>query len=284
MPTLRGARGCRMQAQQGWAVSKRKPISKRVRFEVFKRDSFTCQHCGQSAPDVVLHLDHINPVAGGGDNDLMNLVTSCEPCNAGKGARALDDNSVIARQKAQLDELNERREQLEMMLQWREALADLDAEYAAALEQRFSDETGSSLTDVGKAKVRQWLKRYPLSDLLSALDDALGTYFKGGDPENGERNNELAGKAFGMVPRIINARRRNADKPWMKDLFYVRAIVRNRHYCNERVAIDLIEQAYHAGAHIEELKDWAKRSRSWTNWRDEMEAWIEHLGEPDEQD
>ena len=40
----------------------RKAISKKLRFEVFKRDSFTCQYCGKSAPDVILHVDHILPV------------------------------------------------------------------------------------------------------------------------------------------------------------------------------------------------------------------------------
>ena len=95
----------------------RKAISKKTRFEVFKRDSFTCQYCGCAAPDVILHIDHINPVAGGGDNDILNLVTSCLDCNLGKGARTLDDKSSIAKQRAQLEELNRRREQLEMMLQ-----------------------------------------------------------------------------------------------------------------------------------------------------------------------
>jgi len=256
---------------------KRKGLSKKTRFEVFKRDSFTCQYCGGQAPDVVLRVDHINPVAGGGDNDILNLITSCEPCNQGKGARTLDDNSVITKQKAQLDELNKRREQLEMMLQWREALATLDADYVAAIEDRFKDETGCHLTESGRSTVKRWLKRFPLSEILSALDDALGSYYKGGDPEDGERNNELAGKSFSMVPRIIGAKKRNADKPWMKDLFYVRAIVRNRMYCNERVAIDLIERVYDLGGDIEDMKDWAKQARNWTNWRNEMEVWIEDL-------
>jgi hypothetical protein len=259
------------------SAKKRVGISKTVRFEVFKRDSFTCQYCGRSAPEVILHVDHINPVAGGGENDVMNLVTSCLECNLGKGAKALDDHSVIAKQKAQLDELNKRREQLEMMLQWRESLANLDEEYVGAFEQRFTDVTGSTLTDVGRTKVRQWLKKTQLSDLLDALDAALDTYYKGGDPDDPEKSNQLAGKAFAMVPRIVNSKRLNEEKPWMKDLFYVRAIIRNRMYCNERVAIDLLEQAYHAGAHVDELKDWAKRARNWTNWRNEMESWIEEL-------
>lgn len=42
---------------------KRKSLSKKTRFEVFKRDSFTCQYCGRSAPEVVLQVDHIKPVA-----------------------------------------------------------------------------------------------------------------------------------------------------------------------------------------------------------------------------
>jgi len=37
--------------------SKRKPLSKKLRFEVFKRDSFACQYCGAKAPDVLLEVE-----------------------------------------------------------------------------------------------------------------------------------------------------------------------------------------------------------------------------------
>lgn len=70
-------------------MSARKAISKRVRFEVFKRDAFTCQYCGAHPPGVILHVDHIEAVANGGQNDQDNLITACEACNLGKGARAL---------------------------------------------------------------------------------------------------------------------------------------------------------------------------------------------------
>lgn len=65
-------------------TQKRMAISKRTRFEVFKRDGFTCAYCGAHPPDVLLHCDHINPVAGGGDNDIDNLITACQACNLGK--------------------------------------------------------------------------------------------------------------------------------------------------------------------------------------------------------
>lgn len=68
---------------------RRKSLSKKTRFDVFKRDGFVCQYCGGHPPDVVLHVDHIHPVADGGTNDIDNLVTSCDSCNLGKGARSL---------------------------------------------------------------------------------------------------------------------------------------------------------------------------------------------------
>lgn len=255
---------------------KRKALGKKVRFEVFKRDSFTCQYCGAQAPDTVLCVDHINPVAGGGDNDILNLITACEPCNLGKGARTLDDNSTIAKQKAQLDELNKRREQLEMLLSWRQGLNSLDERQIDAFDEEFTRATGCSLNEHGRAQVKTWLKRHPIDQLLDGLDGALETYYKGGD-EDPDENNRLAGEAFNMTLRVIRARNRYTDKPYMKDLFYVRAIIRNRHYCNDQKAIALLEEAYHAGIDVEVLKDVAKTSKSWTAWHRDLREWIDEF-------
>ena len=66
-------------------TKKRKQQSPKLRFEVFKRDSFTCAYCGSEPPAVVLEIDHIDPVASGGSDDIDNLITSCFDCNRGKG-------------------------------------------------------------------------------------------------------------------------------------------------------------------------------------------------------
>lgn len=111
------------------AENKRIAIPKKIRFEVFKRDSFKCQYCGASAPDVTLEVDHIQPVAEGGGNDIFNLITSCRDCNRGKSKTLLTDNETISRQKRQLDLMQERREQLEMMSEWRkELLEEIDVQ------------------------------------------------------------------------------------------------------------------------------------------------------------
>ena len=55
-------------------VDTRAYLKKLLRFEVFKRDSFRCQYCGKSAPEVVLEIDHVTPVANGGKSDVLNLT------------------------------------------------------------------------------------------------------------------------------------------------------------------------------------------------------------------
>lgn len=64
-------------------------LSKKVRFEVFKRDSFKCQYCGSLPPNVVLEVDHIIPISKNGTDEIDNLITSCFDCNRGKSNREL---------------------------------------------------------------------------------------------------------------------------------------------------------------------------------------------------
>jgi len=89
-------------------MAKRRSVSKKTRFEIFKRDSFTCQYCGRTSEDTILELDHIIPVSKDGTNDEMNLVTSCFDCNRGKGNREL--GSIIPRPDADLKYLETQQE------------------------------------------------------------------------------------------------------------------------------------------------------------------------------
>ena len=61
-------------------------LSLRKRFEVFKRDDFTCQYCGRNVKrhKVVLVVDHIFPKRKGGEDKLSNFITACSECNLGK--------------------------------------------------------------------------------------------------------------------------------------------------------------------------------------------------------
>lgn len=67
---------------------RRKPISRRLRFEILRRDNNTCRYC--HATDTALTIDHVVPVALGGTDDPANLVAACSDCNAGKSSSSPD--------------------------------------------------------------------------------------------------------------------------------------------------------------------------------------------------
>lgn len=65
-------------------------VSKRLRYEVLRRDSHTCRYCGRRAPAISLTVDHVMPRTLGGGDDLDNLVAACLDCNAGKSSSRPD--------------------------------------------------------------------------------------------------------------------------------------------------------------------------------------------------
>lgn len=71
-------------------------ISKRLRFEILRRDGFRCYYCGVRGNEVetTLTIDHVVPVSLGGTDDPENLVAACGDCNAGKSAVSPGDALV----------------------------------------------------------------------------------------------------------------------------------------------------------------------------------------------
>ena len=157
-------------------MGSRKSLSKSIRFEVFKRDSFKCQYCGRSAPDVILEVDHIVPVSQGGKNDLLNLVTSCRDCNRGKSAKLLSDTSMIDRQKQQLDDMNAIREQTEMLIQWKQELLSVTEQQVNAIDSLIKSISNSCLTDSGRKDIYKLIKRFGFSEVYESTEIALTKY------------------------------------------------------------------------------------------------------------
>jgi 5-methylcytosine-specific restriction endonuclease McrA len=57
------------------------------RVNVFARDKFTCQYCGERPHRSQLNLDHVIPRSLGGRTTWENVVCSCVECNRQKGGR-----------------------------------------------------------------------------------------------------------------------------------------------------------------------------------------------------
>ena len=66
------------------AKTPRIPMPPEVRKYVFERDRYQCQSCGKTKLNTQLTIDHIIPLARGGQNDISNLQTLCCDCNQQK--------------------------------------------------------------------------------------------------------------------------------------------------------------------------------------------------------
>jgi hypothetical protein len=69
-------------------------VTKRIRFEVLKRDNYTCRYC--RSVDNELVVDHVTPLALGGSDQPSNLVAACKDCNSGKSSTSPDAAVVAA--------------------------------------------------------------------------------------------------------------------------------------------------------------------------------------------
>jgi hypothetical protein len=148
----------------------RKSTGKRLRFEVFKRDHFTCQYCGAQPPDVVLVVDHITPVADGGGTTIDNLITACEACNQGKAHLPITTRQV--RPDADLLYLETQQEIAELR-RYQEAKAQREAvlmEIIEGLQDQWLQYSGRDWSPSDRI-VRQLLSRYSPEIVEAAMLD-----------------------------------------------------------------------------------------------------------------
>ena len=245
-------------------MAKREPITKKMRFEIFKRDKFTCQYCGRMAPDVILEVDHIKPVSKGGKNEFINLVTSCRDCNRGKKDRELSDNSTVKVQQKQLLEIADRKEQLEMLLEWRQQLEALEIEYVTVIENVFSEKTGFEINEHGRNKLLKLLKEFEFQYVLEATEIAIDTYF-----DNTSQSSELAFSKIGGI--CFNKKRQNND-PRYYYANYLKKGCRSRFtYFEDNKIEAFVFKNITSEIDFENAKTCLMNSRNWTEFRNELE-------------
>lgn len=224
-------------------MAKRRSLSQKIRFEVFKRDKFKCTYCGlgptldnndiilqikEISTDVVLEVDHSLAVANGGDNDMLNLRTSCKKCNLGKSATPLDDHSVLAGQITQMQILEEKKQQIQMMFEWRQSLVNLDEE---VYKQIFSY-LQAKVKRVGKSfaednpywsVIYNWIKKYSIEDILNAIDSSEKRHLVySSDSDELDKN---IGKFLDSIPNSIRSKN-NSELD--SRIGYTGGIARNR--------------------------------------------------------
>jgi len=290
-------------------MTERKSISKSTRFEVFKRDKFTCQYCGKSAPEVVLHIDHIQPISKGGDNSIANLITACAACNGGKSNRELSDDTVIAKQKLQLDELQERRDQLEMMFEWQKGLMNIETDIVTEASSIWSNLVKPfSLTESGLNNLKRLLRVYGFPEVIESMKRSVEQYLEYDsetqtpkddsvkrllrvygfpeviesmkrsveqyleyDSETQTPKDDSVEKAWAYVEKIARSRKQIADRPSLADAYKIIGLL------NFKIDIHYpgkearrIAYCLENGADLEVIQQIARIANSWWFWDTSM--------------
>lgn len=255
-------------------MAERKAIPKSIRFEVFKRDRFTCQYCGKSAPNAVLHVDHIQPVSKDGDNEITNLITACAECNGGKGARELSDSAIMEKKKAQLDELQARREQLELMFMWQQGLLDLESIQVEKVSEIYQELVpGWSWNESGLNLIKRLINRFGFEEVIECLRISASQYLKFVD---GRPEKESVEKTTNYIEKIANMRRKYRADPQLETIHLVIRSVKNiiggnpPYYANE-----YIRRALNKGYEPGELIGNAYACHSYSRWLENIESWEE---------
>jgi hypothetical protein len=154
-------------------MATRESISKKTRFDVFKRDGFQCQYCGSTPPSVVLEIDHIHPVSKGGKGIIDNLLTSCFDCNRGKAAglvtlvpQSVTDKAIV---------LAERMEQLKAFEKLQKSQRKKQEKDIDNIERMFQEHFENNwFTPSFRETVRTFLKSLTVMDLLVAMLTSCG--------------------------------------------------------------------------------------------------------------
>lgn len=161
-------------------MSKRQSISKRRRFEILKRDRFTCQYCSRKPPKVALEVDHIIPVSKGGSSDSTNLVAACFDCNRGKSdieltvvpeslALKLEQKSIALEQHKQLKRLITReKKQMDAMIEMVESIYVASTGDRYCFGDKFRLSVKKFITELGVEEVMESMERAASKDLWNS--------------------------------------------------------------------------------------------------------------------
>jgi len=152
-------------------VAQRAKLGKKVRFNVFKRDAFTCQYCGSKPPAVVLEVDHIHPVSKGGTDEIDNLITACFDCNRGKSSGLLSAIPQSLEERA--EQLREKHEQIkayERLLKTIKRKEDADIDRVEDVFREYFN--GFVFSENFRDSVRLFLQKLLRDEVESAMHKA----------------------------------------------------------------------------------------------------------------
>lgn len=157
-------------------------ITKKIRFEVFKRDGFKCAYCGKEPPLVVLEVDHIDPKSKGGKDEINNLLTACFDCNRGK--RDVPLTKIPGQLIENIEVLQEKEDQLIAYRKFIKKIEKREMKDIEEVNNIYSDGyPGWQFNDKFKLSIKTFLRSLPKHIVIGAMTQAIAK-FTANTPQN----------------------------------------------------------------------------------------------------
>ena len=240
-------------------------FDKQLQYRIFGRDNFRCVYCENSVPEVV--LDAVTESGNEDQEGIDGYITVCDKCfdlffaDGEKGNHELPQTTDTPG------------EQADMMIRWHRESQDSKNKCLRYAIEHFETRAECDLSDRGRKIMEKLIDMYPFKLILVSIEAACSQYLV---PEEDGYNHESINKAFNYVEKICYVKSSAKDKPYLKDLFYVRGILKNRFsYVDLVESMRLLEDAYKTGYSIDTLKRIAKECTCWSNWRLSMEELLD---------
>jgi len=146
-------------------------ISVKKRFDVFKRDNFTCQYCSRKPPKVPLECDHIVPVCKGGNNTIDNLITACFDCNRGKGGTELESiPETLVSKMERMILAKKQYKQYQNLLKKQKEIIDLEINQVVEVFESFFE--GYTVTDKFRISIKNFISKLDVNEVSDSMEKA----------------------------------------------------------------------------------------------------------------
>lgn len=171
-------------------------------------------------------------------------------------------------------------------MQWREGLRDLKDQTVGRLADYWLNLTpGWSVNDNGKRHMKKWLQQFSVEEITVAMEVSATTYLE--FTKEGTVTEESWERAFSKILGICRVNRASQKDPDLKELYYIRDILRNRipGYYDDAKALQYFKNARSWGVPVDELADIARSIHNWSGFTSAIGEAIqytkEHIGEGD---
>ena len=242
------------------------PVYKRIKFEVFEKDSFKCQVCGAAAPNVTLTLHRLqNNQQAENWLDPAFLTTFCESCQRKNGSQ--ESANTGNNGHLSLNALEERLDQLKMLINWRKGMIKIRKRQLASLVEFWQELVPSIfLSEVHKKTLLSCISKYSSDDIKEAMRLAVQEFIV--VHQDGSIARDSFQMAFANIPEICYRKTKMSKTREAEELYHIHDILEERidGFFDSARVIQWLNYARSWDVHLEELIQMAARVTNWTQF------------------